>query len=50
VTDTDAAAAWASGNRVGASQMLEFAEMYVKLTDSDYEADRSGVPGLGSRQ
>ena len=32
VTDTDAAAAWASGNQIGGSVMLEFAEKYVNLT------------------
>ena len=32
VTDTDAAAAWASGNQIGGSVMLEFAQKYVNLT------------------
>lgn len=32
VTDTDAAAAWASGKQVGGSKMLEFAEKYVNLS------------------
>ena len=32
VTETDAAAAWASGQQVGGSKMLEFAEKYVNMT------------------
>ena len=32
VTDTDAAAAWSSGQQVGGSKMLEFAEKYVNMT------------------
>jgi 3-oxoacyl-[acyl-carrier protein] reductase len=32
VTETDAAAAWASGEQVGGAKMLEFAEKYVNLS------------------